>query len=145
MGVHHGDRAENVSECSILHLQFQNFPGDDTPDPRCRRGDPLTHPPSARRGPAPPLLWPTRHTSPRGLYPPCLLSFWDLPPPLQACLTYTEKAGGFNYPKKPSLHEIITENWLEKNYSFREKKNTGVPGILSWDPAWLYRYWQGEA
>ena len=25
---------------------------------------------------------PHGHTSPRGLYPPCLLSFWDLPPPL---------------------------------------------------------------
>jgi len=43
MGVHHGDIAENESECSISHLQFQNFPGDDTPDPRCGRGDPLTH------------------------------------------------------------------------------------------------------
>ena len=107
---------------------FKIFPRKTPPDPRCGRGDPLTHPPSARRGPAPPLLWPTRHTSPRGLYPPCLLSFWDLPPPLQACLTYTEKAGGFNYPKKPSLHEIITENWLEKNYSFREKKTQAYRG-----------------
>jgi len=59
MGVHHGDRAENASECSISHLQYQNFPEDD-PDPHCGRGDPLTHPPSARRGPTPPLLWPTR-------------------------------------------------------------------------------------
>ena len=32
MGVHLGDKAENASECSrpISHLQFQNFPGDDT-------------------------------------------------------------------------------------------------------------------
>jgi len=60
---------------------FKIFPGMTT-DPRCGRGDPLTHPASARRGPAPPLLWPTRHTSPRGLYPPCLLSIWDLPLPL---------------------------------------------------------------
>ena len=70
---------------------FKIFRGMTPPDRPCGRGDPLTHPPSARRGPVPPLLWPTRHTSPRGLYPPCLLSFWDLPPPLCDISTYLSK------------------------------------------------------
>ena len=38
MGVHHEDRAENASECSISHLQFQNFSGEDTPGPSLREG-----------------------------------------------------------------------------------------------------------
>jgi len=45
MGVHHGDRAENASKCSISHLQFQNFPGGDTPGPSLREGRP-PHAPS---------------------------------------------------------------------------------------------------
>jgi len=45
MGVHHEDRAENASECSISHLKFQNFPGDDTPGPSLRERRP-PHAPS---------------------------------------------------------------------------------------------------
>jgi len=45
MGVHHGDRAENASECSVSHLHFQNFPGDDIPGPSLREGRP-PHAPS---------------------------------------------------------------------------------------------------
>jgi len=44
MGVHHGDKAENAPECSISHLQFQNFPGDDS-GPSLREGRP-PHAPS---------------------------------------------------------------------------------------------------